>query len=116
MGSYSCEKGHQCLQEPWILAFSKSVETFVMVSISDIPNIKYSQNLGTLLDTAKEKITKQCRIVDTSFTSLATIGANLFSGHPMNLNNVRKDSNSVLSVVIILGTYVCGDEKVFKME
>ena len=32
--SYSDEKGHQFLHEPWILSLSKSVETFFRVSIS----------------------------------------------------------------------------------
>ena len=45
-GIYSVEEGHQFFQEPWILALAKSVETFVMVSISDMPTIKYWQNLG----------------------------------------------------------------------
>ena len=34
--SYSGEKGHQSFHKAWILALSKSVETFIMVSISDI--------------------------------------------------------------------------------
>ena len=38
--SYSGEKGHQFLHEPWIIELSKSVEKFLMVSISDIPTIK----------------------------------------------------------------------------
>ena len=45
-----------------------------MVSISDITTVKYWQNLVTSMDTAKEKIPKQCQIVDTCFMSLATIG------------------------------------------
>ena len=39
--SYSDEKDHQFLQEPWILALAKSVETFVMVSTSDMPTVLY---------------------------------------------------------------------------
>ena len=46
VGSYLGEKGHKNLQETWIIAFSKSVKKFVMVSISDMPNIKYWHNLG----------------------------------------------------------------------
>ena len=58
MGSYSGEKGHQFLHKPWMLALAKSVETFIMVSISDMPTIKYCQNLGSIMDKAKEKIPK----------------------------------------------------------
>ena len=79
-----------------------------MVSISDIPTVKYWQNLGTLSDKAKEKIPKQCRIGDTCFTSLATIGGNLFTRHPKNLNHVQKNSNTLLSMIIILATDIFG--------
>ena len=40
VGIYSGEKRHQFLHEPWILALSKSVESF-LVSISDMPTIKF---------------------------------------------------------------------------
>ena len=49
----------------------------------------------------------------TCFTSLATIGGNLFTRHPKNLNNVHKESNNFLSVIIILGANVHGGEIVF---
>ena len=75
--------------------------------------VKYWQNLGTLLDKAKEKIPKQCRIGDTFFTSLATIGGSLFKRHMNNLNHVHKDSDYLLSVIIILGKYVCSGGTVF---
>ena len=39
--SYSGEKGHQFWHEPWICELAKSVETFLMDSISDMPTIKY---------------------------------------------------------------------------
>ena len=112
--SYSGDKGHQFLQEPWILALSKSVEIFVMVLISDMPTIKYWQNLGIFMNTAKEKIPKQCRIGDTCFTSLTTIVENLFIRYPKNINHVHKDINDLLSVIIILGTNIYGGETVFK--
>ena len=64
------------------LALAKSVETFVMVSISYIPTIKYWKNLGRFIDTAKEKIPKKCSIGDACFISFATIGGNLFMKHP----------------------------------
>ena len=66
-----------------------------------------------MMDKAKEKIPKQCIIGDTCFTSLATIGGNLFTRHPKNLNRVHKDSNNILSVIIILGTNVHGGKTVF---
>ena len=68
VGSYSGEMGHQFLQENLILAWAKSIGTFVMVSISDMLTIKYWQNLGTIMETAKENIHKQFRIGDTCFT------------------------------------------------
>ena len=52
-------------------------------------------------------------IGDTFFILLATIGVNLFTRHPKNLNHVHKDSNYLLSVIIILGTDVHGGETVF---
>ena len=74
VGSYSGEKGRQFLQKPWILELAKSVETFILVSIYDIPTIKYWKILGWTMDKAKDNIPKQCIIGDTCFTSLATIG------------------------------------------
>ena len=58
VGSYSGEKGHQFLYKPCILALAKSVETFIMISISDMPTIKYWQNIGSIMDKAKKKIPK----------------------------------------------------------
>ena len=37
MISYIGENGQQYFQEPWVLKLAKSVETFIMVSISDMP-------------------------------------------------------------------------------
>ena len=73
-----------------------------------MPTIKYWQNLGSMIDKSKEEIPKQCRIGDTCFTSFSTIGDNLFTKHPKNINHVHKDSNDLLSVIIILGTDVHG--------
>ena len=42
VGSYLGEKGRQFLHKPWILALAKSVETFIMVSISEMP----TKNIG----------------------------------------------------------------------
>ena len=68
VGSYSGEKGHQLFQEHWILALERSIETFVMVSISGMASIKYWENLWKIINTAKEKISKQYRSGDTCFT------------------------------------------------
>ena len=53
VGSYSGQKGHENLQQPWILALAKSVEAFIIVSIYEMPTIKYWQNLGSTIDKAK---------------------------------------------------------------
>ena len=66
--------------------------------------------------TAKYKIPKQCSICDTCFRSLVTIGGDLFTRHPKNINHVHKDTNDLLSVILILGTDVCGGETVFFMK
>ena len=58
VGSYSGEKGHQFFQKPWILALAKSVETFIHVSINNMPTTKYWQNLKSVMDKAKEMIPK----------------------------------------------------------
>ena len=68
------------------------------------------------MDKAKEKIPNQCIIGDTCFISLATIGGNLFTIHLKNLNRVHKDSNNILSVIIILGTNVHYGEMFFMIE
>ena len=96
-----------------MIALEKLVETFVTVSISDMSTIKYWQNLGTIMDAAKDNITKQWKIDDTYFTSLVTIGENLFTRHPKNLNILHKDSIDIMSGIIILVTYVNIIETVF---
>ena len=60
------------------------------------------------MEKAKAMISKEYRIGDKCFTSLATIGGNLYTRHVKNLNHVHKDSKNLLSVIIILGTYVIG--------
>ena len=47
------------------------------------------------------------------FTSLANIGGNLFTRNTKNLNHVHKESNNLLSVIIILGSSVHGGWTVF---
>ena len=113
VGSYFNEKGRQFLYKPWSLALAKSVETFILVSIYDMPNIKFWQNLGRTMETSKHKIPEECRIGYTCFTSLATIGCNLYTTHSKNLNHVHKDSKDFLSVIIILGNNVNGSETIF---
>ena len=44
---------------------------------------------------------------------MATIGGNLFTRHPKNLNHVHRDITDLLSVIILLGTYVHGGEPFF---
>ena len=81
-----------------------------MVSISDMPTIKYWQYLGSIMDKAKENTSKKFRIGDACFTSLATIGGNLLTRHLKNPNHVHRESNDLLSVIIILGANVHGGE------
>ena len=78
-----------------------------------MPTVQYRQYLGSLLDKSKEKTPKQFRIGDTYFTSLAMIGGNLFTRHLNNLNHVHKDSNNLLSVIIIWVTNIHGGKTVF---
>ena len=67
-----------------------------MVSISEMPTIKYGQNLGSIMDRAKEMITTERIIGDTCFTSFVTIGGNLYTRHAKNLNHVHRDSKYLL--------------------
>ena len=73
-GSHPGDKGRQFFPEPWILALSQTVETCVMVSISDMPAVKYWKFLGSLLDRAKEKTPKQCIISDTCLRPWQLLG------------------------------------------
>ena len=67
-----------------------------------MPTIKYWQNLEKTIEKSKEIIPNECRIGDTCFTSLETIGGNLYTIHAKNLNHVHKDSTDLMSVIIIL--------------
>ena len=72
-------------------------------------SLKYWQTLEKIIVCAKEEIPKEFRIDDTCFTSFATIGENLFTRHPKNLNNIHKHSKDLMSVIIALGYVVnCG--------
>ena len=48
VGSYIGENGHQ-----WIIVLAKSVETFFMVSISDMLTMKNWKTVGSMVDKAK---------------------------------------------------------------
>ena len=63
------------------------------------------------MEKAKEKITKQCRIGDTCFTSFETIGSTLFTRHPKNFTHVHEDSTDILAVIIFLGEKFHGDDE-----
>ena len=58
VGSYSGEKGHQILKQPWIIALYKLIETFIIVSMIEMPTIKHCQNLGRITEEAKVMIPK----------------------------------------------------------
>ena len=78
-----------------------------------MPTIKYWKNLGWTMEKEKSMNPIECRIGYTRFTSLSNIGGNLYTRHVQNLNHVHKDSKNLLSVIIILGTYVNGGETFF---
>ena len=63
VGSYSGEKGHQFLQEACIIASAKSFETFIMVSISDIPTIKYLKSWEVLWIKQKRRFLNNAELV-----------------------------------------------------
>ena len=79
----------------------------------EMQTIKYWQNLGRIMEEEKLMIPKEYRIGDIRFTSLATVGGNLYTRHVKNLNHVHKDSKYILLVIIILEIDVNGGEKVF---
>ena len=81
-----------------------------------MPTIKYWKILASIIDTAKEKIPKECSISDTCFTSFATIGNNLFTRHAKNLNHVKRDIKDLMSVIIVLGIDINSGETVFLVE
>ena len=91
------------MQQSWIIALAKSVETFIEVSMGEMPNIRYWQNLGRIMEEAKVMIPKECRIGDTCFTSFKTTGGNLYTRNPNNPNHVHRYSKDILLVIIILG-------------
>ena len=58
--SYKGKKGSPIFQEPWIIAIEKSIETLILVSISDMKTSQYWKAFGSMIDKSKEKIPKQC--------------------------------------------------------
>ena len=63
MGIYFSEKGHGFFHKPWILALAKSVETFILVSIYEMPTIKYWNFFERTTKKAKENIPKNTELV-----------------------------------------------------
>ena len=116
VGSYLGEKGHKYLQETRIIELAKSVELFLLVSISGIPNIKYWKNLRKNMNTAKENIPKQCIIGDTCLYVIGNYWREFIHKTSKNLNCVHKDSNDLLSVIITLGTDAHDGKIFFKLE
>ena len=57
--SYIGEKGHQFLQEPWIILLFKSVETFIMASISNMKTSQYWETFVSMMNKARDNIPKQ---------------------------------------------------------
>ena len=53
-------------------------------------NYKVMEDFGKIMVCAKDETPKECIIGDTWFTSLSTIGANLFTRHLKNINCVHK--------------------------
>ena len=45
------------------------------------------------------------------FTSIVVIGGKIYSNNPKNMNNVHKDSNELVSVIINMVTNVRGGDK-----
>ena len=68
--------------------------------------LNYWQTLEKIMVCAKDNIPKEFRIYDTCFTSFATIGGNLLTRHPKNLNNIHKHSKDLMSLIIALGPVV----------
>ena len=50
---------------------------------------------------------------ETCFTSVPTIGVNVYRWHPRNINHVQKYSNYILLAIIMLGKWFRGNETVF---
>ena len=53
VGSYIYEKGNQFFTNHGLLHYIKSVETFIMVSMSDMKTSQYWQKLESMIDKAK---------------------------------------------------------------
>ena len=58
VGSYDGKKGNLFLREKCIVDLAKSIGLFGMVSISEIPTIKYWQTFGKIMVRTKEEIPK----------------------------------------------------------
>ena len=113
VGIYSGEKGHQFLQENWILALEKWFQTFVMVSISDMPSINYSQNLGEFWILQKIRSINNAGLVIHVLHHWQLLEEIYTQDIQKKPNNVHNDSNGLLSVITILVTDVHAGETVF---
>ena len=91
MGSYEGEKGDLFLRETWIVDLAKPLYIFLMVSISNLPTIKYWYTLEKIMVGANEDILKELIIGDTHVTSLSATGVNLFTRNVLQ----RKYGSSV---------------------
>ena len=58
VGSYKGVNGNLFLKGKWVVDLAKSVELFVMVSISDMPTIKYGNHLKNDTGCTKDDIPK----------------------------------------------------------
>ena len=77
---------------------------------------QYWSNFKEKLEKAKEILPSTCRIGETIFTSMAVIGGKLYHNQPKNLNHVHKNIKYLVSVIIILGKYISGEDTVFYDE
>ena len=99
VGSYDSEKNKTIIERKTDVRFHKISCFFVIVSISDLPTVKYCQTWKIIIS-GGEKIPKECILGDKCFISLTTIGGNLFSRHSKNINHVHKGSKDILSAII----------------
>ena len=77
-----------------------------------MPTVKYWYNLEKCFR-CKIRYSKIMYNWNACFTSLGTIGGNLLTRHPKNINRVHKYRKDIMSVIITLGIDVNGGETVF---
>ena len=74
---------------------------------------KYWKTLDKCTRTAKEKILSQCRIREICLTPMRVIGGKCYSNNPKNMNNINKEINDLVSVIITMVTNISGGNTVF---